>query len=518
MEQAEQQQQQEEVQLNDEAAVGESSKRKLGSHVEVSPIGSWKNGILSVVQSPWYRLAMYMLACLLTSGIYYGWQHYAEIIYKDDAYGWLCSMDEEKPCEAQKHSVETISIVASSCEYASAATGGMLLDHLGPRKTAILGEFLWFLGFILFCFSSQSAQMYIPAHILIGSSVNIVCFPSLSVVETFPAWHALMVGLILGAQNLGTIVPTPLLHLMRKHNYTLRNTWGFYLLFVGVPVALLYITALPSKRDFQSLLNEQLKELKATENKNALKANHQTDALDQPNQSIRSESDLELATANQTIPVNKHRLEEKKASWRDFFRNIRTPEMVLFGVYFCLMQHMYAYNPLVVKDAISPRISDYFAYFLPTQAAWSIAVGFLCQYVPTLAVMLGMCITFEFVLVMSLFPKVTALQYFSATLLIITQCAVFEVKYTFVAELFDPYNYGKLVGLNGLIGGIGTTLCLATIYIRPYWKVYTIYLCLTPIAAGIVLVLIWRRSKGISYKTRPVYEQLKDQVAAADQK
>lgn len=163
----------------------------------------------------------------------------------------------------------------------------------------------------------------------------------------------------------------------------------------------------------------------------------------------------------------------------------------------------YALYPTVLRSTIGPEVSDFFAFFMPTQAIWTIAIGFLTDYTRTPWIMCVMC---------SCLMGIYAISYSSAKLwahllacvvFTITQGAIFEVKFTFVSEMFDPYNYGKLVGFLGVLGGLGTFTNIPISSSQNTGTVFLVYVCSMPILTGLAYFLGRRQQRGVTYKTLP---------------
>lgn len=482
-----------------------------------------KLGIVKWLQSTWVSICIYFLACFFTSALHYGWQQYQMLLIRDGAYNWKCSpgdeLLEENSCQAQQDAVGALYSVASGCEYISAAVGGVLLDHLGPRKTAIIGEITWAVGTLCLAFASDSARIYPLAMALLGLSVNITCFPSLTMLEMFPKWKGLMVAVMLGSQNAATGIPPVLYKIMQVTNCSLRDLWLIYLVAIWVPVTLLYAIALPGNHNFRALLRLQRKEMLAQQGDPATAhAATAHEATHRHHVAARAESD-KASTSDGEDDAFTHRSREVErdvstrssstdievghASWAEFFTSISNIDVPSFGLWFLLMMLIFAYPATVMRQAFGDAISDYNAYFMPTQAVWAFVVGLMCDFLPTTHVMMYINAVLTFVFACSLAPHVTWLQYLSTTVFTIIQCAIFEVKFTYTTEMFDPYNMGKIVGVFGVLGGVGTFVNIPIAKIETFKYVFITYLVLNPILGLLALYLRRRQKKGVCYKQLP---------------
>lgn len=111
------------------------------------------------------------------------------------------------------------------------------------------------------------------------------------------------------------------------------------------------------------------------------------------------------------------------------------------------------------------------------------------------------------VFIFCLAPHVLWLQYLGASILVCSQSALFEVKFTYVQEMFDPYNYGKLVGLLGVVGGLGTFVNIGMSGVADFTRVFIAYICVVAVELVLVGYLGYRqRVQKVSYKTLPETE------------
>lgn len=485
------------------------------------------------------RIVVYAIACLTTSCIYFGWQAYSELLFRNGAYEWLCSDSSEIPeegialCVEQDKAITRLYSFANGSEFVSAAVGGLLLDHLGPRYTALLGEGIFLLAVVLVAFSSQKFQGYIPGLILSGACVNIISFPSLVVIESWPTRQALAVSVIVGAQSGASVIAPILSKVWDKHpDLSYAGLWGCYLAIVYLPVVLLYIWALPTRRDYAVLvksteIDEVAEDVPATGMESRYGSEDYT--LDKSKGEKEDGGLAELCSSSAIISVAAHsetdpvpatgnisrksieakvdpftipELSSRKQIWKAFWRDVRTIDLIVMAIYFLLQMLQFAYYPSVVRDAVSLRISDYVGWMTPLQAVFSVVIGFIMDYTGTCLVMYGMGATLIFVsLSVAYGAHVLALQYVVGALFVFMQSATYNVKFTFVNEMYDPFNFGKLVGLLGIMGGIGVYINAPIASSTNYKVIFTVY---AGVAAFMILCAVFlyaRQRRGVTHKT-----------------
>eukprot|EP01055_Gregarina_sp_Pseudo9_P005784 Gregarina_sp_Pseudo_9__5783@NODE_863_length_2121_cov_326_570125_g811_i0_p1_GENE_NODE_863_length_2121_cov_326_570125_g811_i0NODE_863_length_2121_cov_326_570125_g811_i0_p1_ORF_typecomplete_len552_score160_60MFS_1/PF07690_16/7_2e02MFS_1/PF07690_16/3_1e23MFS_1/PF07690_16/5_2e07Sugar_tr/PF00083_24/1_3e18MFS_4/PF06779_14/0_0002MFS_4/PF06779_14/1_8e04MtrD/PF04207_12/0_071MtrD/PF04207_12/1_1e02Phage_holin_3_1/PF05106_12/0_85Phage_holin_3_1/PF05106_12/66Phage_holin_3_1/PF05106_12/3_1e03_NODE_863_length_2 len=487
------------------------------------------------------RVVVYAIACLTTSCLYFGWQQYSEMLFRNGAYEWLCTAESEVPeeglalCVDQDKAITRLYSLANGSEFVSAAIGGVLLDHLGPRYTALLGETLFLVAVLLVAFSSRKFQAYIPGLILSGVCVNIISFPSLTVIESWPSRQALAVSIIVGAQSGASVIAPILISIWNKHpEYQYAAIWGVYLVAVWVPVTLFYIWALPTRRDYAALVQETPetpetpRPLLTTEDSDKhtvdLAEKEHAEAAQGVCASSSSSSAEELDDEDFEPPTSpeKHAIEvgaepdsavnldplvvpemtSEKQVWRAFWRDVRTVDLIVMAVYFLLQMLQFAYYPSIVRDAVSLRISDYVGWMTPLQAVFSIVIGFIMDYTGTCLVMFGMSATLIFVsLSVGYGAERLALQYAVGIVFVFMQSATYNLKFTFVNEMYDPFNFGKLVGLLGVMGGVGVYINTPISSSTNYKLVFTIYVAVAAFMAVCTTFIFVRQRQGVTHKT-----------------
>eukprot|EP01056_Protomagalhaensia_sp_Gyna25_P000095 Protomagalhaensia_sp_Gyna_25__94@NODE_1048_length_2254_cov_171_526411_g835_i0_p1_GENE_NODE_1048_length_2254_cov_171_526411_g835_i0NODE_1048_length_2254_cov_171_526411_g835_i0_p1_ORF_typecomplete_len534_score83_76MFS_1/PF07690_16/1_7e03MFS_1/PF07690_16/4e15MFS_1/PF07690_16/7_7e08Sugar_tr/PF00083_24/4_7e02Sugar_tr/PF00083_24/2_3e10_NODE_1048_length_2254_cov_171_526411_g835_i04322033 len=474
---------------------------------------------LTGITNKWIQVIIYTIACLTTCCIYYGWQPFSAMMFHSGAYEWRCTTNDiDDPdglvlCTEQDKAVTLLYSIAAGSEYISAAVGGIMLDHVGPRLTAFIGELIFAVSIALMAYSSQSFQAYIPSIILQGFCVNIVAFPALTMMESWPGRAALVVAIVVGAQSGAALIPSILWKLW-NHNveYSFSGIWMTYLAAIWLPVSVLYILALPRHRSIHANVKEE--ELPtadsviispSTEKLPVTEGDRQERDPDEPIVIVGVAPEAEAkpdkpdhsGTATSVAPVVK----SEKSIWSDFFHEVVKIDLVAMGIYNMLLMQQFAYYPSVVRDAISLKMSDFVGWMTPLQAIFSIVIGFAMDYTGTCYVMYGMAATLAFVsLSAGLGPEIQGLQYTVAVVFNFMQSASFNVKYTYVNEMYDPFNFGKLVGVLGIVGGIGVYWNAPITSSTRYKLIFLLFTGIAVFMAILTTFLFIRQKKGVTYK------------------
>lgn len=171
-------------------------------HVENTP------AVLAAKRQPkpcgvgrYFLLVVYVIYAFLTARVYFAWPNLSNLLFRSGAYEWLCNsyleeggpnMQEEQHggkryvCEAQNSAVGNIFVTCLAFAFSFSLAAGLLLDYLGPRITAIIGQVMNALAWVLLAFGSESAQTYIAAFIFMGIGSDIGYLPLLSSANLFP--------------------------------------------------------------------------------------------------------------------------------------------------------------------------------------------------------------------------------------------------------------------------------------------------------------------------------------------
>lgn len=168
-------------------------------------------------------LLVYVLYAFLTARVYFGWPNLSNMLFRSAAYSWLCKayLAEGHPdmrldsqgnkryiCEAQNSAVGNIFVTCLAFAFSFSLAAGLLLDYLGPRLTAIIGQVMNALAWVLLAFGSETSQTYIAAFIFMGIGSDIGYLPLLSAANLFPGHEGLIVALLGAAKSASFAIPT----------------------------------------------------------------------------------------------------------------------------------------------------------------------------------------------------------------------------------------------------------------------------------------------------------------------
>lgn len=205
----------------------------------------------------WVRVVVYGLAVTLTSCLYAGWQQYSLILIRGGKYSWKCGGEQSLNeidrgawvCPEQEQAIGSLFPLVAALELAGAVFAGVALDQYGPRTTATAGEIMGVISTLMMVFSTQKRNMLTASMIITGIAINLIAFPALILEDFFPSAAATSAAYVVSCQALSSLVAPIIWALWRRNpQWTFDGIWLFYLAFLWIPFAMVYIFCLPGRR------------------------------------------------------------------------------------------------------------------------------------------------------------------------------------------------------------------------------------------------------------------------------
>eukprot|EP01057_Protomagalhaensia_wolfi_P005733 Protomagalhaensia_wolfi_Nauph_80__5732@NODE_690_length_2108_cov_8_142581_g515_i0_p1_GENE_NODE_690_length_2108_cov_8_142581_g515_i0NODE_690_length_2108_cov_8_142581_g515_i0_p1_ORF_typecomplete_len501_score72_80MFS_1/PF07690_16/4_4e02MFS_1/PF07690_16/1_1e05MFS_1/PF07690_16/0_022MFS_3/PF05977_13/3_3e03MFS_3/PF05977_13/3_7e02MFS_3/PF05977_13/0_00037DUF4512/PF14975_6/2_2_NODE_690_length_2108_cov_8_142581_g515_i01221624 len=387
----------------------------------------WASRYHHCVTHRWVRLVIFGIAVSFTSCLYSGWQQYSLLLLRGDKYGWLCESAEAEynsdngfvSCVAQEQAIARLFPVAAAMELLGSIFAGFALDSTGPRITAFFGEVLGLGAIVMIMFSNSRLNLLPASMVVTGVAINLVAFPALILEDWFPTAAATTAAYVVACQCISCIVAPVMWEIWKFFPaWTFNQIWTVYLGAIWIPASLLYIIALPKKREIPSL------EIPApTEDPEAI--------------------DI----------IEPHPSAEKVPFLRAFF----TVDYAIMNVVNAILMLQATYYQVMVRPIAGQRISDFVGWGLPTQAIWGVMLGRIVDYIKSPAMGAILFLGYAGTYVMMQFPKAW-LQYGAAVFFVVCTSYSYTFKYSYLQERYPAYLYGRLLGLAGVLGGCSVLL------------------------------------------------------------
>ncbi|CBZ54815.1 putative transporter, major facilitator family domain containing protein [Neospora caninum Liverpool] len=153
-------------------------------------------------------LVIYMIYAVLTSSVYFGWRSMSAMLFKSGQFAWVCTGEsaDTSPeegetdylCALQDTKVQSLFTIAMACHFTCSAVAGYLLDTVGPKVVALLGQTLNALAWILLAFSGPNFRSVYAAFVFMGAGADVSVYPTLLISSLFPGSTAFIMA-VLGA-------------------------------------------------------------------------------------------------------------------------------------------------------------------------------------------------------------------------------------------------------------------------------------------------------------------------------
>ncbi|XP_026190862.1 uncharacterized protein LOC34620849 [Cyclospora cayetanensis] len=189
-----------------------------------------------------FLLIVYMASALLTGCVYFGFHSLRRMLLQSGAYAWLCEGDatvvsvsdgsesevgalsdsDVLLCDMQDAAVSPLITVAMVSHSLMSAVAGALLDRVGPKATAMMGQGFNALGWLLLAVCNSSFPAYVPAFLCMGLGADSCYLPLLKIVNRFSARRATVISLLGVACTASFGVPMVLEAIWR-----MRPQWEF---------------------------------------------------------------------------------------------------------------------------------------------------------------------------------------------------------------------------------------------------------------------------------------------------
>ncbi|VWU52746.1 transporter, putative [Hepatocystis sp. ex Piliocolobus tephrosceles] len=449
-------------------------------------------------------LTIYFLLIVLTNRLFFGWSSLSNLLFRDKAYEWLCTITEIQEqqnnkqrytCSVQNDAVQRIFVYGSMAYFTCSFLNGLIVDYFGSRISMLIGHSLNLLGWVLLLLSTKDFDCFIIAGVLIASSIDLGSFATLNVAGLYPGNENLIVNIISGAGSLstGTMV---VLDLIVKHwEFSFKT---FMLIYISVTVGIFFILTLftfPKTRyfrqyefdDYYENENGALKDMNnIQEIKSNLSISKTLSYTKNVNKSMSYEmnkinksysKDLEINDNKKINEYNENYDKSKKNKFILFFQSNTFKDLckICFCAHFlCLL----IYGPLnaiyntfyynIVENLLSKEKNDLFGYLLPFSFIPCVLLGNITDKFGVM-LMLSYELFFAASMYLCSYIKNEFFQWMSViSSMLYAACANGQL-WTFVSYTFCSKYHSTLIGLLNLVSGVASLT--RNLFLK--WATYT---------------------------------------------
>lgn len=450
-------------------------------------------------------LFFYVFIAFTTSAVFYGWTALSAMMFKTEAFSYLCFRDpvtgvytpdlrEEEGklyiCDDQDVAVQKLYTITFAVCCTMSACAGTLLDWLGPLYTGILGQGFNLLGWLLFAFSSAEYSAYYAALIFIGLGADTGFLPTLCIRRLFPGAAGLIITILGSAASASFGIPLILNGLVDSYGLSVRTVSLIYCGFGPILAVLLEILFMP-RRGFS--LDDEGKVFKDTDRRDEEEDNRggeqgeeelhrheetrlpiNDDEEDQKQQELQASSfsspshhqqqaqpqaNVEAFSSSKESRVSaKKRLEVfyETVKTSSFWRQFLSLRYFLICLYFVVVSWSSAYYQQAARRMFTSEVISVLEILLPLSFIPCILLGKLADIIGILRVLV-IVNTFGVLMYSFSFPKmVNSTGYISSIAFIMYMSLFTSQVFVYIESSFSPDHFGKLIGIASMVGGLSS--------------------------------------------------------------
>lgn len=379
-------------------------------------------------------LGVYVLYVAASARVLFGWPHLSNMLLRDGAYRWRCEGEQRVEgmrydCTRQDSSVQLLFTLGIGVSFCFSLVAGSLLDWRGPRLTASLGQLFSTVGWVMMGLSNQHRQLYIPAVIFMAMGADAGYLPSLTIANLFPGYEPLVIVGLCAAMSASFSVTSILDAAWRSSSHlSFRKVCLFYAgLGTGV-CFLLAVFCMPTKA-YKSQDELTLAHMKETENNERRSS---TDSATEANANMQPNRKVQEATFTSQV-VSRH--------------------FLLFLAYWPLNALFYNFYITSAEHLFGKDINNLIGILGPVSMIPSILLGVLADRYGVMALVLFIISSGVGMYAFALMPF-RAAHYISPIFSCLYVSNFSGQMYAYVADTFRSTDFGRIVGIISVTGGI----------------------------------------------------------------
>lgn len=411
--------------------------------------------------SRWTLLVAYTLQTVATGCVYFGWAPLSSILLSAGVFADECPRDENGNylgdrrkdgeafiCNEQDSAVQHLYAITLAAHFTTSAVAGLLMDTLGPKITSILGQGFNFTGWsLLSTVTAHSRWEVYAAFVFIGMGADTAFLPTLLVSRLFPLSPGLVITLLGAASSASFVVPSILWAALPAGNVS----GCFWYAAFGPGLFLIVDALLMPLRPFKVVEGgkdgQRLSGVAATDENDSFLARG-------AQQGYGSVSELVNLSANKTASGNG----SGGARPESIFRTVLSECYVLIVVYFIGVSFVSSFYQEAHSRLLAGGPQRFLGWVLPLSFIPCIVLGKCSDWSGILPVMLGVNASGMLAYLCSLSQK-PALGYASVLFFMVYMSLFGSQVFIYVEGTFPARQFGRLIGIIELIGGLFSLLC-----------------------------------------------------------
>lgn len=223
---------------------GDAIARKEATSTSTSAKSAWPiaGGPFRAHIPPWLWYAGAVYTVLVCAGSIFGWVSMSSILAAEGVFASKCGVVlPGGTCQEQQLALSSVYTAASVFSYTVPVPIGIFLDAHGPRKAILLTLGIFTMGplFIIAAVASGVDELLYPGFIAMGSAASSMLTPLYSVANLFPGWSGLLLAILNGAFDAGSLV-YQIMNALHAAGVPLVTIWVAY---VAGPVVVAWLIA-----------------------------------------------------------------------------------------------------------------------------------------------------------------------------------------------------------------------------------------------------------------------------------
>ncbi|KFG41369.1 transporter, major facilitator family protein [Toxoplasma gondii p89] len=424
-------------------------------------------------------LVIYMIYALLTSSVYFGWRSMSAMLFKSGQFSWVCTGEsaDTSPeegetdylCALQDTKVQSLFTIAMACHFTCSAVAGYLLDTVGPKAVALLGQTFNALAWILLAFSGPNFRSVYPAFVFMGAGADVSVYPTLLIVNLFPGSTALIMATLGACISLSFFVPLVLRTMWESTGISFEAVCIGYAVAGPILCAVVAFFFIPFKA-FKGVDNFSAC-VEAEKLANSPTAQSSPKAVDSPPCDDGASSRGRLAVSHNTERTAPDDEQEKDNTERISLSDLACdPRFKKQKVSFSSQAFTFLYFGICLYFTVCGWVMAYYqeaaGRFLCKDAEYTLEILTPLSTIPCLlfGVVINRIGIMPVILMLNTIGLLTYVcvvaaesvvaQYFSVIFFFMYISIFTTQMYVFVESTFDSAHFGKLIGVASLIGGL----------------------------------------------------------------
>eukprot|EP01053_Blabericola_migrator_P009036 Blabericola_migrator_1__9035@NODE_480_length_8144_cov_370_014362_g305_i1_p1_GENE_NODE_480_length_8144_cov_370_014362_g305_i1NODE_480_length_8144_cov_370_014362_g305_i1_p1_ORF_typecomplete_len496_score83_47MFS_1/PF07690_16/1_2e03MFS_1/PF07690_16/4e15MFS_1/PF07690_16/1e07Sugar_tr/PF00083_24/4_8e09NADHdh_A3/PF14987_6/3_7e03NADHdh_A3/PF14987_6/14NADHdh_A3/PF14987_6/2_1e02ER_lumen_recept/PF00810_18/5_6e03ER_lumen_recept/PF00810_18/7_9e02ER_lumen_recept/PF00810_18/2_5e03ER_lumen_recept/PF00810_18/0_22 len=427
------------------------------------------------------------ISCIFNGPIVMNTSPIKAALVQSGAYGSLCNIGDEPEngtnCHEQNLAVTALLNYGGTAMFVCSVVAGIVVDMWGPKVSAVIGNLIFALSYLLFAISNESRRLYQVAWTLNGAAVEFCFFGVLTIPNLFPQYPRLGLA-ILGTFRSLAMCYNLVMEAVVTDNFTFMKACWVYMC-ISLAWGVIHFFMCPNEK-YYCITDE---ETATAEDAAALEGGKETSKSVSTSEEECSCSESLVSVISEVKSVEQAKL-QASVEWKMFLNRLISPLYIIWLVVFAMSYSrglFYAYT----IETQQPDVVTAFGILSP--------LSFIpCPFLGIAADTWGMTPVLIFLNTMGLIMYIclligpyVALEWISVLCATILLSFLASQNYCYVTERYREEAQGKLAGFAMAIAGalalvVTPLVKYASTHDNGYRNMNIMFLCITCALLAIV--------------------------------